>query len=112
MPKQSLDSLIKEGKVHIFAEKNTQEYIKALLCKFEKNFGLSFEGSIDVHFYYPKHSPSISFIIDMAPSNPSSYIQSVNNKEDSEKSLIYSSMDCVQIRISDLLYQIRYFHSN
>lgn len=109
MSKQSLESLIKEGRIQIFAEKNTKEYVKAMLGKFDKNFGMSFEGNIDVRILYSKSGP---FVVDMAPSDPSSYIQSVNNKDDSEKSVIFSSIDCVQIKMSDLIYQIRYFYLN
>ncbi|VVB82029.1 Uncharacterised protein [uncultured archaeon] len=111
MSKQSLEALIKQGRINIFAVENTKEYVKALLSKFENNFGMEFEGNIDVRVLYSKSGP-YSFALDIAPSDNSSYILSVNSLENCEKSQIFCSIDCVQIKISDLIYQIRYSHLN
>lgn len=92
-----------EGKIKIFGEDNTAEYIKALLSKLERNVDLNFDGAINVRLRY---SNKLTFL-DIAPMDTRSFITSIKTKKDSEHTTLYWNPGCVQIQISDVVYQLR-----
>jgi len=105
MSMQSIDKLVAEGRIRILEEENTAEYVKVLLDKLEKNVNFSFVGNINLKLYYPKTGP---FFLDITPFDSRAHIVSLDTKENSENTYVYWFPGCIQIKLSDIVYQIRF----